>query len=229
MAAETCFSVVPRESGDRLFAGIIVALFASIALPGIGGLVGICAVVGGWLIGRTIGADVCSERTCRHVLEPHVEECPGCKGVISGRIRAAHEHYSAAADVRRELAAAMLAEDGNDKKRAKKKPRPVKPRSAEVPSRRPFSWILMGIIATVALAGLWRTVSNELAKKSSAQTTRPNTNVASTPAAKPEVLEGKTTRYQITVPNPALWKQVPSVPNKDMVIRFILGARLAPK
>lgn len=70
----------------------------------------------GWTIGRSITKDVCSEPSCRAPLPPDVTDCPACHGTIAGVIGSAHEHYSEAADVRRELAAAHA-------KRARKKSR----------------------------------------------------------------------------------------------------------
>lgn len=88
------------------------------------GVVVMLALVGGpivgWLIGRGVRADVCSVPECRTPLPREAEECPGCKGTLAGTITDAPEHYSAAADVRRELAAARKAE--SPKKKKKKKP-----------------------------------------------------------------------------------------------------------
>ena len=78
------------------------------------------APVLGWLIGKGVRADVCSVPGCRTPLPRDAEECPGCKGTLAGSITSAPEHYSAVADVRRELAAARKAELPAKKK--KKKP-----------------------------------------------------------------------------------------------------------
>ena len=74
----------------------------------------------GWRIGKHVRADVCSVPECRTPLSREVEECPGCKGTIAGNITSAPEHFSAAADVRRELAASRQTELPGKKK--KKKP-----------------------------------------------------------------------------------------------------------
>lgn len=78
----------------------------------------------GWRIGKAVRADVCSVPECRAPLPRDVEECPGCKGTIAGTITSAPEHFSAAADVRRELAASRRAELPRKKKKKKK---PVEP------------------------------------------------------------------------------------------------------
>ena len=74
----------------------------------------------GWRIGRSVRADVCSVPTCRTPLPGELEECPGCKGTIAGTITSAPEHFSAAADVRRELAASRQVK--LPRKKTKKKP-----------------------------------------------------------------------------------------------------------
>jgi hypothetical protein len=59
----------------------------------------------GWRIGKAVRSDVCSEPSCRAPLARGAEECQGCKGTIAGTITSAPEHFAAAADVRREIAA----------------------------------------------------------------------------------------------------------------------------
>jgi hypothetical protein len=61
---------------------------------------------GGWLLGRSMTRDICSEPSCRAQLPPDASDCPSCHGTIAGVIQNAHEHYVEAAAVRRELAAA---------------------------------------------------------------------------------------------------------------------------
>ena len=79
-------------------------------------------VVLGCLVGSRIGSDLCSEPTCRAPLPAGAEECPRCKGSVAGAVSSAREHYAAAADFRRELAA-IRADDA----RRRKKPRRARP------------------------------------------------------------------------------------------------------
>jgi hypothetical protein len=83
--------------------------------------------IAGWLIGRSLRYDVCSGPGCRAPLTPDRSDCPRCKGEIAGVIHAAADHYSAAADFRRELAE-LRARDLAKKKKKKKKPA-LSPRS----------------------------------------------------------------------------------------------------
>ncbi|MEJ7735147.1 MAG: hypothetical protein WKG00_38915 [Polyangiaceae bacterium] len=62
-------------------------------------------VLGGWIFGATRVRHVCSEPTCRARLAPGAEECAACGGSVAGDIKHAPEHFSAAADFRREVAA----------------------------------------------------------------------------------------------------------------------------
>jgi hypothetical protein len=84
--------------------GLMVGAFTSFLSSVSGPLLMILGAAAGLLVGRSVGADICSEPTCRAVLPRGAEKCPGCKGAIMGRIGAAHEHYSAAADERRDIA-----------------------------------------------------------------------------------------------------------------------------
>jgi hypothetical protein len=115
--------------------GVLLAMIASGLLKAIPedarqimGVVMLLVLVGapvlGWLIGKGVRADVCSVPECRTPLPRDAEECPGCKGTLAGSITSAPEHYSAAADVRRELAAARKAELPAKKK---KKKQPIEP------------------------------------------------------------------------------------------------------
>ncbi len=93
-------------------------------IAGIGlGLLLFGVPVVGWRIGKRMRVDVCSVPECRTPLPRDLEECPVCKGTIAGTITSAPEHYSAAADVRRELAAARKV----DALPAKKKKKAVDP------------------------------------------------------------------------------------------------------
>jgi hypothetical protein len=88
----------------------------------VGGPLGGVALLGaafvGWAIGHAIAADVCSEPKCRTPLVPGVETCPGCKGSVAGRVRSAAEHWAAAADFRRELAALHAKDEAKAAKKA---------------------------------------------------------------------------------------------------------------
>ena len=77
----------------------------------------------GWRVGKAVRSDVCSEPSCRAPLPRGAEECPVCKGTIGGTITSAPEHFAAAADVRREIAASRKVE----LPRKKKKKKPIEP------------------------------------------------------------------------------------------------------
>ena len=128
------------RGGTGLFLGLMAAFLVLIVVSGLVGRVGddgrAIAVIGfllvgfglpvfGWRIGKSVRADVCSVPTCRTPLPRELEECPGCKGTIAGTITSAPEHFSAAADVRRELAASRQAE--LPRKKTKKKKKPIEP------------------------------------------------------------------------------------------------------
>ncbi len=82
---------------------------------------GVLGGVAGWLIGRSMVRDVCSEPACRAPLEPRIDACPRCKGVIGGSITRAHEHHVEAAAARRAIVADREAA-AEKKKRNKPKP-----------------------------------------------------------------------------------------------------------
>lgn len=102
-------SLVGRISDDSH----VIAMFAF-------GLLFFGTPILGWRIGKAARADACSVPTCRTPLPHEIEECPGCKGTIAGTITSAPEHFSAAADVRRELAASRQVELPRKKKKKKK-------------------------------------------------------------------------------------------------------------
>jgi len=77
--------------------------------------------LGGWLIGRSRTRDVCSGPHCRAPLDGDVESCPRCQGTIAGVVHRAAEHYSAAADFRRELAEARRRDAALSGKRPKRR------------------------------------------------------------------------------------------------------------
>ena len=99
---------IPEDARLILGVGMLLLLFGTPVL--------------GWWIGKGVRADVCSVLSCRTPLPRDVEECPGCKGTLAGTIGSAPEHFSAAADVRRELAASRKVELPQMTKKKKKKP-----------------------------------------------------------------------------------------------------------
>ena len=109
-------SLVGRISDDSR----VIAMFAF-------GLLFFGTPILGWRIGKAARADVCSVPTCRTPLPHEIEECPGCKGTIAGTITSAPEHFSAAADVRRELAASRQVELPRKKKKKKTSIEPAAP------------------------------------------------------------------------------------------------------
>ena len=127
------------RAGTGLFLGLILGFVSTLVVVSVVGRTDedswVFALVGygllffgppvlGWQIGKGVRADVCSVPECRAPLSREVEECPGCKGTIAGSIASAPEHFSAAADVRRELAASRQAE--LPRKKTKKK-LPIEP------------------------------------------------------------------------------------------------------
>jgi hypothetical protein len=120
------FRLRRRRGGTGLFVGALlglalVALASSLRAPFEVGMALLLATVGlafaGYKIGRRVFTDVCSAPHCRALLRAGDEECTSCHGAIAGVIDHAHEHYSEAAQFRRDLAA--LAE-GERKKKARK-------------------------------------------------------------------------------------------------------------
>jgi hypothetical protein len=89
------------------------------------------AIAAGWLIGRSLRADYCSEPGCRAEIPPLAETCVKCNGAVAGVIKSASQHYSATADFRRELAALRAADAASRKKR--KKGRKAKAAAAHAP------------------------------------------------------------------------------------------------
>jgi len=102
-----------RVRADRGLAGFLLGgllgLAAGAALWSWGPLVIFWAfVVGGgvgWAIGARRGGDRCSAAGCGAPLPANAKRCPGCDGVVSGRIRAADQHDSARARLARQDAA----------------------------------------------------------------------------------------------------------------------------
>ena len=76
----------------------------------------------GFQIGRSLGHEVCSEPGCRTRLARDQDECPRCRGSIAGTVASVEEHYVAAAEVRRELAALHARELAAPKKKKKARP-----------------------------------------------------------------------------------------------------------
>lgn len=117
------FRLFRGHGGMGLFLGLVGGgLCAIFFRGGIGLFALIAGGAGGVFIGRSLGGDVCSEPSCRTALPVGASECPGCKGTVAGRINAAHEHYSAAAEERRAVAKlARKFEAKAEKKRKKRK------------------------------------------------------------------------------------------------------------
>jgi hypothetical protein len=121
------FRLRRRHAGMGVFLGVMTGFFAMLIAPSALprdlawlGFVGFCATTGlGYAIGRSWFYDLCSEPSCRAQLTPDREDCPRCKGALAGVIRSAEEHYAAAADFRRDLAA-LSKRDAPRKKKKKK-------------------------------------------------------------------------------------------------------------
>ncbi len=52
-------------------------------------------LITGYALGRRLGRDICSDPTCRHILEPVQERCPSCGGYIAGHISSASKRLEA--------------------------------------------------------------------------------------------------------------------------------------
>jgi hypothetical protein len=103
------FRLRRAHAGMGLFIGLILGTLVSFFGVQVNPAMRIALValpLVGFLLGRSMTYDVCSAPECRKLLPSGEEECSSCKGSVAGQIREAHEHYSAAADFRRELAAA---------------------------------------------------------------------------------------------------------------------------
>lgn len=107
-----------------LWFGLLVAVLAGARPPLLFAL--LAAVVFG-VVGRALRHAVCSVPDCRAPLPPGAESCPGCRSAIAGEIERASEHFSSAADVRRELAEAH-ADEARDAVVRKAKPK-TKPKT----------------------------------------------------------------------------------------------------
>jgi hypothetical protein len=122
------FRLRRAHAGMGLFLGLMAGFFATMvaaSLPQdmrwIGLLALLAAPLLGWVVGRAQIYDLCSEPACRTRLSADREDCPRCGGEIAGVVRSADEHYAAAADFRRELAA-LRAKDAGPRPKKKKKP-----------------------------------------------------------------------------------------------------------
>jgi hypothetical protein len=72
----------------------------------------------GFVIGKSLNRDVCSEPSCRKPLPPLAESCEGCGGYLAGEIHRASEHFAEAAEARREIARMRKARKAARRKRA---------------------------------------------------------------------------------------------------------------
>lgn len=126
------FRLRRTHAGMGVFLGLVVggllAMIGGSALPkdmrSLAPLSFVVLPLVGWAVGRSLRYDLCSDPSCRAPLAPGREECPRCDGEIAGVVRSAEDHYAAAADFRRELAA-LRAKDAAPKKKKKK---PAAPR-----------------------------------------------------------------------------------------------------
>jgi hypothetical protein len=112
--------------GMGLFVGAGVGLLLAMLFrdSGLAPVLLLAAALLGWLVGRTRTRDVCSGPDCRSPLGADVETCPRCRGTIAGVVRRAAEHYSAAADFRRDLAQARKRDGRRRARRTKRADRP---------------------------------------------------------------------------------------------------------
>lgn len=138
------FRLRRRKTGTGLLLGVGVSLL-SLALasqPGAGAaaaplvVIGCIAPILGFVVGRRMYTDVCSNPDCRAVLAHGAKDCRGCHGAIAGDIQSANQHWSEAAAVRRELWALRAEKESAPKKALTKKKRPRK-KAADATSERP--------------------------------------------------------------------------------------------
>jgi hypothetical protein len=119
-APRPVFRLTRAHPGMGLFVGFLSGMGAGAMVGDApGALLWVGLTLGGYVVGRSIKGDFCSEPGCRAPLEPAADECRRCKGTIAGVVRQASHHYSAAADVRRELAAIELAPRRRKKTRSR--------------------------------------------------------------------------------------------------------------
>ena len=128
------FRLRRHRAGTGLFFGIPLGFGAAMLAvsifgrgAGLGSLIPFTVVLLGipylgWRLGKAMRRDVCSVPDCRAPLLPGAEECRRCKSSVAGEIHSGPEHFAAAADFRRELAALKALPP---KKKKKKKPRAV--------------------------------------------------------------------------------------------------------
>lgn len=134
-APRPIFRLRRSRAGTGLFAGFLAGVMGYFILRDPTGYatalwvssLPLLAPLVGWLIGRTIQADLCSEASCRAPLADGVMKCERCKGHVAGVIRRAHEHHSESAEFRRELARDAPLVAPPEKKKTKKKRRRALP------------------------------------------------------------------------------------------------------
>ncbi|MFO0759050.1 MAG: DUF2007 domain-containing protein [Byssovorax sp.] len=121
------FRLRRANPGMGLFLGLMAGVFVTMVASSAQGsplwaVVGFLVLPGlGFTIGRSLGHDVCSDPGCRAVLPRGADQCPTCHGSIAGRVKTLEEHYSAGADVRRELAALHEKERDEAARKAEKR------------------------------------------------------------------------------------------------------------
>jgi hypothetical protein len=97
------FRLRRRRGGTGWFFGSLAAAAALPFAPEIGWILLGAGGATGWLVGRQVHTDLCSEPGCRTPLRREMDECPRCRGAVHGTIDFAHEHFARAAEVRRAL------------------------------------------------------------------------------------------------------------------------------
>jgi hypothetical protein len=110
--------------GLGVFLGLLAGYLVELTLlPGAWWLL-VAGPIAGYAVGGAIQKDVCSNPDCRAALPDDSTECKSCRGTIAGVIRRAHDHFSEAANVRRELAVDRERTATKKKKKAAKKKLP---------------------------------------------------------------------------------------------------------
>jgi hypothetical protein len=112
------FRLRRRAIGMGVFLGLVAGFLFNLIVPV--GFVALFGAVFGGVVGSLIEKELCSEPGCRAQLTRHDTTCARCKGSVAGAIERASEHYVAAADFRRELAA-LRKKDGNRSGKARPK------------------------------------------------------------------------------------------------------------
>ncbi|EYF02673.1 hypothetical protein [Chondromyces apiculatus] len=103
---EPVFRISRAARGRGLMLGAVAGFLAGVALDDQPtALLMLVGALFGYFIGGMLRVDYCSGPTCRAPLPGGRKTCTACKGAVVGRVDSAAEHYAAAADFRREMAA----------------------------------------------------------------------------------------------------------------------------